>query len=524
MNGEACARCAVLNATLKCLDCKAGASSGENLDPENLSTPFCDNCFSDVHSKGKYLLHITKPIPTSPPPTKSPASSITTSQSPPTSQATRTANGSPRNLSPPPQRAPRAPPKNGTNVSAIANGNGAAGSSSAKKFSSMPDSSAVQQAVLIWIGTLANSMVDLATNGSPLYILRDGIILCKAVSKLRQNLIDETDLADQPPKINISRYLQACVSLGLPFDDLFSEDLFEAPDPNYKELVGHLCALEKFAVEKLNFKGPLIEFQFGSPTAMPPTQSTRMSARPTSSWLRSSPMPNRLSTRKPPPAPPQGTNSPTSPPENRPKVTIDMNQPKPEKEPEGNFLERTASDKDISNSAFFSFVVTPASQDEGASVATATEEKEKILKSFDDERKQNETERKRLELQIIEEEERTKSLLSKLAANEQSQLKEVEMIATDNMQLKQGIESLKGEVNRLLADKEALQQRIKKTFEVLNQENKQLQTVAENLQSELNALKQEKKGLIQKMTEVTLGRIQATSPTQIAKRGTMLEK
>eukprot|EP01100_Stratorugosa_tubuloviscum_P014893 TRINITY_DN822_c0_g3_i1.p1 TRINITY_DN822_c0_g3~~TRINITY_DN822_c0_g3_i1.p1 ORF type:complete len:515 (-),score=265.02 TRINITY_DN822_c0_g3_i1:73-1617(-) len=117
-----------------------------------------------------------------------------------------------------------------------------------------------EKEALDWIGNILSepALTDLFTG------LKNGVVLCRLMNKLRPGLIKRFDLNPKhalTERENIQNYLQACKAIGIP-----SQDIFEVSDLHQAKLlpqvIQNLFALGRQAQVLSNFDGPQLGVRY----------------------------------------------------------------------------------------------------------------------------------------------------------------------------------------------------------------------------------------------------------------------
>ncbi|KAK0467032.1 STE/STE11/cdc15 protein kinase [Desarmillaria tabescens] len=132
--------------------------------------------------------------------------------------------------------------------------------------------------------------------------LRDGFVLCQLMNKLRSSSVVRPDPREDGlvRSSNITKFLAACSSYGLPDDDLFQrDDLIEASGESLTRVATTIIALIKFAEAPIADPSKVLSGQTKKPSpAGPYTQGTTSRAASSS--------PNLFTQSTPPPTPSPG--------------------------------------------------------------------------------------------------------------------------------------------------------------------------------------------------------------------------
>jgi hypothetical protein len=103
------------------------------------------------------------------------------------------------------------------------------------------------------------SVVDNGTTVSSLDDLRDGVILCELVNKVKPGSVARISRMNQPFKKmeNIDAYIKACAAAGVPQAELFmTVDLYEDKNPN--AVFVNLYGLARVAGSQPGWTGPTL--------------------------------------------------------------------------------------------------------------------------------------------------------------------------------------------------------------------------------------------------------------------------
>lgn len=96
--------------------------------------------------------------------------------------------------------------------------------------------------------------------------LRDGVLLCRVMNKLRPGLIENINLSSIPEKQikNLTRYRQACLDYGLTSEAVFQDPKVFHELTDVCSVIAHLWALAQFAITQPNYTGPSLRKAFSS--------------------------------------------------------------------------------------------------------------------------------------------------------------------------------------------------------------------------------------------------------------------
>jgi len=264
--------------------------------------------------------------------------------------------------------------------------------------------------------------------------------------------------------------------------------------PNFRQIVDHICALERLAVQKLQFGGPYLQFRFDRSASM----NNEQNKPSTPTWTKTTRQSKRATLFL----------------ANRLRLSasdMEMVPNKPEETGNGKIIvgSELSYNSDLGDSPFFAYVVVSKEEEPKELENRVDQVKRKFLSLLGEEKNKNDQERKQLEERIQQEEQLRNHLAAVQVQRQHDELtfvKEIQVLALENLQLKEGMESLQAEIKRLQQDRGALQDRIKSTFTILDQENKHLKQIAEGIGNELGIVRKEKKVLIDQITAVTLGK------------------